>query len=170
MHPSHFQHNPSEAFKTLQKSLTVLYAGTGCFLPLGHKHTKSHILTLFAALSASISTHITHCKQGGQAQHQINSQISTGHDVSTIEVMLVQTPTELERGTASQHQPFYSRFSHFHRYKAKETLGYNSFSNILLEEMFYLHKSNSQQRQYRSPGISAISWKATTYLENQRQI
>lgn len=153
----------------LQKSLTVLYAGTGCFPPLFYIHTESHILTLFAVLSASISTRVTRCKHGGQIQHQINSQTSTGHDVSAIEIM----PSKISKagvGHCSQHQPFYSRFSHFHRYKARETLCHNSFSNTFVHEMFYLPKSNSQWRQYRSPDISTISWQATIYSENQRQI
>lgn len=82
-------------------------------------------------------------KHGGETQHQINSQISTGHDVSTTKTIPANT-SKAGEGHYSQHQQSYGRFSHFHRCKTRELLGYYSFSNIFIHEIFYLQKSDSQ--------------------------
>lgn len=128
------------------------------------KVTFSHYLLYFQPVSEHTS--LAGWKQGGETQHQINSQISTGPHVSTIETMPSNT-SKAGEGHHSQHQPSYGRFSHFHRCKARELLGYSSFSNIFIDEKFYLQKSDSQCRQYWWPAISAISWQTATYLENQ---
>lgn len=79
------------------------------------KVTFSNYLPCFQPVSEHTS--LPAWKHGGETQHQINSQISTGHDFSTIKTMPSNT-SKAGEGHHSQHQPSYGRFSHFYGCKA----------------------------------------------------